>query len=511
MNTICSDLKNPFGFVSCEEEEKVLQDMYSDFFFWETPFNDPTLDKDTYLVIGRRGSGKTSLTRFFNFQDTYKNACCIDVDEPAEYEQVLTEVSIASGSTTEYAISKLVSIWEHVIWCIIFDELKDVSLTIKKAAFIRNKKTSFARLIRDVLSGILNKITSSSKTSSSLENYLESETFLDAKNEALEYLQKNPLFVAIDSLERYDVQNEPLMEATAALIEAAKKFNLRYSNKNLFIKVFISAEIFPYISEQYIDNSLKYISQAVYLHWRPRDLVRFISWRLYKHVESLGRQIPSHILTLDWEDFDQVFKMVWLPYFGDTLLSREKLSERIFPYILRHTQMRPRQLVVLCNAIAKQAASAIPSADPSKIIPLAIHNNERNLATEVINSYSKVYENVGTIITALSGEPMIFSGKHLDKVAPKTASAWTEEYSPLRFRQLVAELGVVGKIRSGNEKTRIISADFEYNKDDRLTINDTTNCVVHPMFYRKLSINTEAKWIVYPFPDHDDYKIIHGN
>lgn len=509
MNTICHDLQKPFGLVSCEQEEESLQDAYSDYFFQETPFNAPALEKNTYLIIGRRGSGKTSLTRFFGFQHSYTNARWIDVDEPSEYEEVLSNVSLATGNTSEGAISKLVSIWEHIIWTVIFDELKDVSPAIKKAAIVREKQTSITRLIRDILRGLLKRLTASDTVADDLESYLESETFLEAKKESLAFLKHTPLFLAMDSLERYDIQNEPLMEATAALIEAASKFKTKYSKHNLFVKVFISAEIFPYIAEQYINNSLKYIQEAVYLHWRPRDLVRFLCWRLYKHVDTLGRPIPNHISRLDWADFDQVFSQVWIPYFGELLNSRESMEERVFPYILRHTQMRPRQLVVLCNAIARRAGTSVPSANPSLIIASAIYGNERSLATEVMNSYSKVYNNVGVILSTLSGQPMRFQGKLLDRLAPRTSSAWAEDYSPLRFRQLVAELGIVGSIRSVDEGRRIIAADFEYNKEDRLTINDDTDCVIHPMFYRKLTIDTSKKWIVFPFPDHDDYNDIH--
>lgn len=508
MKIACTDLKNPFGLVSCEREEELLKEAYADFFFWETPFNERALDRDTYLIVGRRGSGKTSLTRFFTFQDSYPSARCIDVDEPAEYEEVLSEVSSLTGGSSEFAIAKLVKVWENIIWAIVFDELQGVSQEIKKAAVVR-RRGSFATLIRDILRGLINRVTASDDAADDIEDFLELQTFKEAKTAALEHLEKVPLFVAIDSLERYDVQNEPLMEATSALIEAASNFQSRYAKSNLFVKVFISSEIFPYIAEQYIDNSLKYIEEAVYLHWRPRDLVRFICWRLYKHIHELGRPIPRDVMELDWANFDDVCSLVWVPYFGETLTSREHQPERVFPYILRHTQMRPRQLVLLCNAIAKQAASLVPSSDPTRIVTSAIYSQERKLATGVINSYSKVYEDVGIILTALSGESMRLDGKRLDKIAPRTSSVWAGEYSPLRFRQLVAELGVVGKVRSVDERSRIISADFEYNREDRLTINDNTDCVIHPMFYRKYSINTSSKWIVYPFPDHEDYLDIH--
>ena len=80
----------------------------------------------------------------------------------------------------------------------------------------------------------------------------------------------------------------------------------------------------------------------------------------------------------------------------------------------------------------------------------------------------------------------------------------------MKFRQLVAELGIVGSVRKVDLKTRIITADFEYNQEDRVTLNDRTDCVIHPMFYRKLTINTSQSWIIYPFPDREEFKIVHS-
>jgi hypothetical protein len=72
------------------------------------------------------------------------------------------------------------------------------------------------------------------------------------------------------------------------------------------------------------------------------------------------------------------------------------------------------------------------------------------------------------------------------------------------FRRLVAELGIVGKSEesSGADSPKPIS---EYAMPDRLVITNDDECAIHPMFYSKLQVQKNG-YIVYPFPDHEDYK-----
>ena len=132
---------------------------------------------------------------------------------------------------------------------------------------------------------------------------------------------------------------------------------------------------------------------------------------------------------------------------------------------------------------------------------------EQDLAAEVLNSYNLIYPRVADIVTALTNAPMLFPGNYLDQVAKKTSEIWTGSYSLYNFRRLVAELGIVGKVRSKSEETKIIEADFEYSMNDRLILSNDDECVIHPMFYTKLQVQKNG-WIIYPFPDHEDYKEI---
>jgi hypothetical protein len=114
------------------------------------------------------------------------------------------------------------------------------------------------------------------------------------------------------------------------------------------------AEIFPYLKEEVSLNPLKFIHDEIYLQWRPKDLMRLISWRYDRYLKKDNLLIPS-IGKVDWDNHHDVLKEKWEPYWGKKLLTRQGLIEETFPYVLRHTQLRPRQLIVLCNSVARHS------------------------------------------------------------------------------------------------------------------------------------------------------------
>ena len=116
---------DPFGEPDCESEVKLLgEDEYKRYYFAHTKFNSEAIKKNTYLIVGRRGSGKTALSRYFSFQTTIENTIAIDVDEPAAFQEFMSKIASSVPYSREVAIPKLVKVWEYIIWGIIFRQLK---------------------------------------------------------------------------------------------------------------------------------------------------------------------------------------------------------------------------------------------------------------------------------------------------------------------------------------------------------------------------------------------------
>jgi hypothetical protein len=295
------------------------------------------------------------------------------------------------------------------------------------------------------------------------------------------------------------------MWAAAALVECASKFNRDFARQGIHVKVFLNAEVYPRLADSVISNPLKYVRDPLLLHWRPRDLIRLICWRFSRYL--CGYHGCDFKNDIDWDDFDSVCARLWNPFFGATITNRYGRSEATFAYVLRHTQLRPRQLVVLCNKVAQAAQNqgTFPRINP-EVMRDAVRAEAPSLATEVINAYSSSYVNLARIAEALSGLPLTFDARHLDKIAPRTAGEWPDnEYSPSRFRSLVAELGIVGRVRTRDDHTRIIQADFEYALHQPLSLQPGDACVIHPMFYQRFRIDLTKGYTVFPFPDRAEF------
>jgi hypothetical protein len=500
---------HPFGEPDCEAEIAILGEEYSQYYFPHTRFNDIALDKDVFLIIGRRGSGKTALSHYFSFQKRLRNAIAIDVDEPSEFQHVLNRVASTAAHTREVAIPRIVKIWELVIWSVIFRELQDQDLRIRAACIFGDQPGNVSHFVVHLFKSLLSRLL---KTDDSLADELEvlvSDSRITAGKEAvIELARKQALIVAFDTLENYTIEDDALMRATAALIQCASDFNRKYAPKNIHLKLFVMAEILPYLKEDVILNTLKVVRHEIYLHWRPKDLMRLISWRFHRYLRY-NRHSALDDVRIDWDDHDDVRRKVWNVFFGREIVNGRGLAEKTLPYVLSYTQLRPRQVIVLCNRIARiaQESGHFPYFQGEDIIK-GIKHVQRDLADEVCNSYSSVYPNIGQIIDALSGVPMKFRGKLLDKVAPRTGSAWLNGgYSPLNFRKLVVELGIVGRVRQINELAGFIEADFEYATGNRISITEEDECVIHPMFYEKLHIAVDHSSRVYPFPDHEEFQV----
>ena len=63
---------DPFGQGDCESELRMLEGGYGDVYV-RTPFSEQVEAPETYLIIGRRGSGKTALSQPYSFHQRLRD------------------------------------------------------------------------------------------------------------------------------------------------------------------------------------------------------------------------------------------------------------------------------------------------------------------------------------------------------------------------------------------------------------------------------------------------------
>src|SRR5262249_28515795 len=102
-----SDLE-PSGEADIESQLKALRSHeYRKSYFEHTRLNREALSPKVFLIIGRRGAGKTALSQFFSFQQLMPRVTTIEVDEPAAFQQLMSRIAESAATTREVAIPRL--------------------------------------------------------------------------------------------------------------------------------------------------------------------------------------------------------------------------------------------------------------------------------------------------------------------------------------------------------------------------------------------------------------------
>ncbi|WP_298508134.1 hypothetical protein [uncultured Kordia sp.] len=506
----------PFGERSFESEFKRLgEKKWEEYYFEHTDFVKKALHKDTYLIVGRRGCGKSSLLQHILFQDEYQKSDFINFGLAETYIDQLLKIANNINFSQELKVQKLVKLWEYIIWQIIFKKLENNNKEIRKGIHEECTDPSILNFIKLIIKGILNKneINSGDDVIEMLTKRTHEKNYICARECVLNILASKPLYIAIDSREKYSLRDENEMNIAAALIQCACKINIEFGYQGLQIKVCVADEIFPYLKEDYITNTLKYVRYPLFMQWKPKDLIKLVCWRFFKYLKlnNLSNLSENDI---NWDSHTDILEKIWYPHFGKKLINRRGVEEDTFPYIVRHTHLRPRQLIFICNYIARisRENDEFPRFSEATIKE-GVLNSEYSLADELINSYSSIYPNIGDIISALQGLPIEFKWSELRRAARRSATHW-ENGNWSDFIRLVIELGIIGRKREEtNYNSKIIKADFEFALRDRLFLSEKDICVIHPLFYSKLNINRNnpSDYCVYPFPNKPEFEMMNGN
>src|SRR5215510_1412177 len=189
-----SDLE-PFGEADCESELKVLgSNEYSKYYFDHTRFNREALSPKVFLIIGRRGAGKTALSQFFSFQQLMPRVTTIEVDEPAAFQQLMSKMAESAASSREVAIPRLVKIWEFVIWSTICWQLQDRDSRISAVVPSTHQTDQVSAFIRQVLMTLVSSFLKPDNTlADELEDFMSNQRIQRAKKAVLEAVKGNKI------------------------------------------------------------------------------------------------------------------------------------------------------------------------------------------------------------------------------------------------------------------------------------------------------------------------------
>ncbi len=462
------------------------------------------------IIIGRRGSGKTSFMRRFR-----KKVIAEELTTATSFSEVINLIK-QHGDCQFY--ETVADIWEQFIYLAVFRGIAGKYKTpTKDVAILKDFNAKHGIKDGGNLDQILWKIVHLACASelkavaapSAFISELAGVDFPTAKASLVNILDSNKgmAVLLIDSVEKYPFHAEKIEYAIGGLLQCVGEFNER--NDCVHVRLDLPAELY-HVFKKYAPNPAKNFSNAVTLHWHASELLSIAAHRLSIYIRlyypGYWASLPSSIV-----DNPQSFMELVLP---KVITNRIGTSEDTIPYILRHTQLMPRHMLRYLNSIFGPVYRDNADETALKISEDAVKNGirhaEDNLSLEVFSAYADIYPMLEAVcedcIPRLS---LKFSDGYLSTVYNQHGKKRVYSGSYAEFKRMLIEAAVIGTL--DKETSRYYTANFEYTASDKLMDNGGPYCL-HPIFaerYRSIRTGADSNKPVYPFgsdPNAADYR-----
>lgn len=446
------------------------------------------------IIMGRKGSGKTALIKRICLGNEY------DVKVICKKEELFkwVDTAIERDSVEEELIEPYFDRCIDFFWISIFQSLvksKDLKNIKEYLSHSNLNEGTILGGIQEWSSVNLDAKNPFASLSAGVVNTFIKRNKIDfnkAKLEAIEFLKDKKVVVLIDNLENYPFNTLRQKNIFAALLLSAVQFS---DNANITVKCFIPSEV----SIKLKDNAFnwgKLNQYMIELRWKDKELLTMLCRRLRFYLYRERKDICP-----DLSEFQEVNKALqfWKLYFVERVYnSAFEVDEPIVPYILRHTQLTPRQAIQLCNKIVEKDNNFPDIPVSSNSVKEGIKNWEKNLCEEVFSSFRETYPNAEEFCSQhLRKLPMSFRSSTLlsevyDNLDSNNSDYQIYKNNYMLVERMLFDLGILGMgINSNNQKSKIYDTynitEFEPNCDDNLSPNQNNDIFVHPMFIHKIN------------------------
>lgn len=490
--------------------------------------------KKPSIVVGRRGSGKTSFLKHLQNYEFFGHLV-INIELNNAIENLETFIlSRPNGRLPK--VESVSTIWDWLFWIALLSHVRSkypnsYAIQEQKYPLGEKFKSWFARFQFTTLAGLANVLSDPNQLPPGVGSIagailsstpgFTSERLRTVKKVVKQTLKRSAIraVILIDTLEEYGKPDEITDLVLSGLLKSAGQFNAVSGRPEL--RLCIPSERYFYFYG-ISSNTTKDFEYDIKLHWHPRELLnltanRYLTFLLCNEdrVDSLKLKSLSEIRnSAPRRSWGVEF---WKEIFPKNVKNRYGSEEPSIPYIIRHTHLLPRQLIMYLNKITSlnikrnQPLTEISS----EVIVSALTSIESDVWEEVCNAYKASYPDAIDICNyAIPHLPLVFERGKLEVVFRENVKSHIPQFKDVnmdytKFERMMIEMGCVGIVRSNHLGGVYVRADFEYNNTSRLPIHTNSVCCLHPMFcsLRPAPANGEKTKTVMPFgnePDAED-------
>lgn len=467
------------------------------------------------IIVGRKGSGKTSIIQGYRSlaslgkyaassatADKTNKAIRIVVAEWEPFYEMVNRVAVRmqalqSASGIEPFPETVSDFWKDELWDLIFRNLYS--------------KTHSQTELRKKLSHIVAFIERGY-----LERYAAQDPVLEVlelhercKEEARQYFEstKQECLILLDSMENYPIKHPNFALVVTGFLKCVSEFSI--DDADIRVVYCIPEEHIEFFRTR-SSNNLKDFSDAQMLKWRPTDLLRVVAERyrlfLKTHEYAVSEEFNDEISGFDFEDREQ------LQAFFSQVMEKEitngfEFVEDALAYVIRHTQLLPREFIMIFNRAITLSKREIGSwrRITAKSLRQAVEESETKLAMHILRPYEAVYPLLlDSCRHILPQVPAIAEMSDLDAAAHKFKRRMDDDI--LDVWQTLYDMGVLGyidEVAVGNkiDSDRYVYGAFKYNSPSPIAFGNNQRYCFHPLFSRLWSMQRrpgEENRCVYP-------------
>jgi hypothetical protein len=430
------------------------------------------------VIIGRRGSGKTALLRSAKVSSEYH--VVVELPPDQAFTHILRTVQNLSDDIV--FPEKVAELWKVVLWTPLFGALlqkcqsPDVSKLrhFLEALRVPPNAGPYA-VIQKVIVAI--KAYGDPHPLDMLLDFAEHAkfgelTFVEAKRLAIALMRAEKIraIILVDSLDDFQLEHKAMQQALSGLMKCQAVFH--EPGSPCALRCCLPSELHD-IYMRISANPNKDFQNSLVLSWTAEELLRLAARRFRQYVAVyVDKEIAQSFVRLRLAQRKELMDF-WKAVFPDCVANEHGDPEEPAAYILRHTQLLPRQFLMYLNniAIKNRLIGGVSESIriSGKAIVEGVRETQNVIVQEIFSAFRPVYPVANEVCErCLPFLPKEFRDGDLHRVYNRHGKGFVHEYED--FRTMLVAIGAIGKVEAMTH--RYIEAVFEYNLPHRLLANN---------------------------------------
>ena len=486
------DDDNPFGPTTLDEieDEGSLRALYSA----DNRIHAASLRRKPGFVVGRRGGGKTAALG--NLILSNPGFTC-QLETSSTFGAMATLIEDLKSYRRFMHLDQTSHIWEAALWHPVLGVLQKLPGCPREvidylSGLVPNPRAASPEglLSRFTIEFLAQATDSSTLVADQVNLFYARNLFLeDALASAKKWMQDTecwPILI-LDSTEDFHNILADSPDSTAGLFNLvgrrARRPKITHRNADLFVAMSMPAELW-HAAQDYSYNHLKDFENIAVLHWHPRELTMIAAKRLQYYLSTFHNDFFAKKIRKHSADVPKGATNTLMSCLPETVTNGFGIEEPTLTYILRHTQLLPRHLLLLLNSIWRNNQTMTGSS--TKITSASVLHGvkavEGKIVSEIAAAYGAIWPRVDDLCRRLIPTlPMSFTDGELHHAFNGVRGDFSDEYPDVhRFRRMVIEVGIVGRLI--DDDGIYAKAEFEYTRPNQLNLGQDEQLCLHPLF-----------------------------